>query len=219
MIGGAPAILRPPPRGLYLGRVQIAVNAMLLRAAAPDLALIPGRSLMASVLERGPQNVGIINLAGAILTAELPEDVRPGDRLRLVVKESTNERLLMQIAPPREATAGRAAVAAVAGAGGAQPAGRAQHRAGRAAQGQPRRRGGADEEAVTLRLRLPALGEVELRVAQDAAATRVRVTLPPEAVALGAQRSQELRAALESRIGRPADVAIVPRRQPLDVYA
>jgi hypothetical protein len=198
--------------------VQIAVNAMLLRAAAPDLSLIPGRSLMASVLERGPQNVGIINLAGAILTAELPEDVRPGDRLRLVVREATNERLLMQIAPPREAQHASATLQPPAPAEVNLPGGRSialveRHRGSRGGGARP------EEEAVTLRLRLPALGEVELRVAQDAAATRVRVTLPPEAFALGAQRSQELRAALESRIGRPADVAIVPRRQPLDVYA
>jgi hypothetical protein len=197
--------------------VQIAVNAMLLRAAAPDLALIPGRSLMASVIERGPQNVGIINLAGAILTAELPEDVKPGDRLRLVVRESTNERLLMQIAPPREAQHSAAMLQSPAPAEVNLPGGRSI-----ALVERKKGSGGgaaADEEAVTLRLRLPALGEVELHVAQDAAKTRVRVLLAPEAVALGAQRSQELRAALETRIGRPADVAVAPRRQPLDVYA
>ncbi|MDO8184473.1 hypothetical protein Q5424_03270 [Conexibacter sp. JD483] len=198
--------------------MQIAVNAMLLRAAAPDLALIPGRSLMASVIERGPQNVGIINLAGAILTAELPEDVRPGDRLRLVVRESTNERLLMQIAPPREAQHAAATLQPPAPAEVNLPGGRAialvERRTGRGGGA-----AGGEEEAVALRLRLPALGEVELHVSQDAAATRVRVLLAPEAVALGAQRSQQLRAALEARIGRPADVAVAPRRQPLDVYA
>ncbi len=204
-------------RAGYPGPVQIAVNAMLLRAAAPDLALIPGRSLMASVIERGPQHVGIINLAGAILTAELPEDVRPGDRLRLVVRESTNERLLMQIAPPREAQQTAASTQSPAPAELNLPGGRSialveRHKGSRGAVG-------AAEESVTLRLRLPALGEVELHVALDAAKARVRVQLPAEAVALGTQRSQELRAALESRIGRPADVAVAPRHRPLDVYA
>lgn len=188
----------------------------MTRQPRPDLALIPGRSLMASVIERGPQHVGIINLAGAILTAELPEDVRPGDRLRLVVKESTNERLLMQIAPPREAQHTAPALQPPAPPEVNLPGGRSialveRHKGSRGA--------GAEEEAVTLRLRLPALGEVELRVALDAAQARVRVLLPPEAVALGAQKAQELRAALEARIGRPADVAVAPRRQPLDVYA
>jgi len=198
--------------------MQIQVNAMLLRAAAPDLALLPGRSLMASVLERGPQHVGIINLAGAILTAELPEDVRPGDRLRLVVKEATNERLLLQIAPPREAQHAAPTLQPPAPAEVNLPAGRSIALVERRTGGRGGR-GSAVEEAVTLRLRMPALGELEVTVAQDAAATRVRVLLPPEAVALGAQRSQELRAALESRIGRPADVAVAPRRRPLDVYA
>lgn len=199
--------------------MQIQVNAMLLRAAAPDLALIPGRSLMASVLERGPQHVGIINLAGAILTAELPEDVRPGDRLRLVVKEATNERLLMQIAPPREAQHAAPTLQPPAPAEVNLPGGRSIALLERKRERGGAGAGAAEEEAVTLRLRLPALGEVELRIAQDAAATRVRVTLPPEAVALGEQRSQQLRAALEARIGRPAEVAIAPRRRPLDVYA
>ncbi len=198
--------------------MQIAVNAMLLRAAAPDLALIPGRSLMASVIERGPQHVGIINLAGAILTAELPEDVRPGDRLRLVVKESTNERLLMQIAPPREAQQNAATTQSPAPAELNLPGGRTvalveRHKGSRGGGA------GAQEESVTLRLRLPALGEAELHVSLDAAKARVRVLLPPELVVLGEQRSQQLRAALEARIGRPADVAVAPRRQPLDVYA
>lgn len=200
--------------------MQIQVNAQLLRAAAPDLALMPGRSLAARVLERGYANVGMINLAGAIVTAELPEHVQVGDRLRLIVQEATNERLLLQIAPPRESQSLAPSLQPPALA----PA-EAQLPGGRRLAVLERERGGSgddgarEEEAVTLRVELPALGEVELRIAVDAASARVRVTLPPEAVEQGTQRSQELRAALESRIGRPAEVTVVPRRQPLDIYA
>lgn len=198
--------------------MQIQVNAQLLRAAAPDLALMPGRSLAARVLERGYANVGMINLAGAIVTAELPEHVQVGDRLRLIVQEATNERLLLQIAPPRESQSLAPSLQPPAPAEAQLPGGRRlavleRERGGSGDDGEPA------EEAVTLRVELPALGEVELRIAVDAASARVRVTLPPEAVEQGTQRSQELRAALESRIGRPAEVTVVPRRQPLDIYA
>ncbi|HST42115.1 MAG TPA: hypothetical protein VLK58_21525 [Conexibacter sp.] len=198
--------------------MQIQVNAQLLRAAAPDLALMPGRSLAARVLERGYANVGMINLAGAIVTAELPEHVQVGDRLRLIVQEATNERLLLQIAPPRESQSLAPSLQPPAPA-------EAQLPGGRRLAVLERERGGSgddgarEEEAVTLRVELPALGAVELRIAVDAASARVRVTLPAEAVEQGTQRSQELRAALESRIGRPAEVTVVPRRQPLDIYA
>jgi hypothetical protein len=197
--------------------MQIAVNALLLRATAPDLALTPGRSLAARVLERGNANIGMINLAGAIVTADLPGHLQVGDRLRLVVQEATNERVLLQIAPPRESQSLAPALQPPAPAEANLPGG------GRLAVLAREQGGGRDgrpaAEAVTLRLELPALGTVELRVALDAAAARVRVELPAEAVELGTQRSQELRAALESRIGRPAEVTVVPRRQPLDVYA
>lgn len=198
--------------------MQIAVNAALLRATAPDLALMPGRSLAARVLERGPTNVGMINLAGAIVTAELPANVSRGDRLRLIVQDVASDRLLLMIAPPRETPSLAPSMQPPAPAEANLPGG------GRVAvvereHGSDGHRARAEEEAVRLRVELPALGLVELRVALDAAGARVLVTVPVEAVELGTRRSQELRAALESRIGRPADVAIVPRRRPLDVYA
>jgi hypothetical protein len=196
---------------------SLSVDLLLLRASAPDLALTPGRSLAARVLERGPQNVGILNLAGAILTAELPEDVKPGTRLRLVVQEATNERLLLQIAQPRESLAPALQPPAppeVPLPGGGRLA--LLEREGGGASGDA---GDAQDGAVTLRYELPALGAVELRVALDAAAARVRIALPAGALELAAQRAEELRAALEAKLGRPAEVSLVARRDPLDVYA
>lgn len=192
----------------------IAVDVLLLRSAAPDLVLSAGRSLAARVLERGPHGVGILNLAGAIVTAELPEHVQPGDRLRLIVRETTSERVLLQIAPQQAATPGLVppAPGEVRLPGGGQVA--VVERDG----------GGAGSDAaagaVTLRLELPALGAVELRVALDAGGVRARAALgsglPLE---LGGERAVELRAALARAAQRPAEVTVVPRRDPLDVYA
>src|SRR5690606_26622537 len=86
----AAACGRPPGGRLRWPPMQpLAVDVLLLRAAAPDLPLTVGRTLVARVLERGLRGVGILNLAGAIVTAELPASVRAGDRLRLVVREAT----------------------------------------------------------------------------------------------------------------------------------
>ncbi|MBS1869778.1 MAG: hypothetical protein JSS99_08945 [Actinobacteria bacterium] len=59
----------------------LAVDLVLLRATAPDLPLVVGRVLAARVVERHGQR----GIAGAYLTAELPEELQPGDSLRLVV--------------------------------------------------------------------------------------------------------------------------------------
>lgn len=197
----------------------IAVDLVLLRANAPDLVLAPGRALMARVLERGPSSVGIINLAGAILTAELPAHVRAGDRLRLVVRETTGERVLLQIAPPPEARpeprapAGAVAVPEVRWPGMGAIALLAREGAAD---------GGGDDErgAVTLRVDAPALGPVELRVALDPGGVRARVALAPGTpLELGRAAAPALRDALARAAGRPALVEVAPRRDPLDVYA
>jgi hypothetical protein len=55
---------------------------ILLRTVLPGPALRPGAVLAARVLENG-----LLSLAGARVKASLPDDVRPGDALRLRVKE------------------------------------------------------------------------------------------------------------------------------------
>lgn len=198
---------------------RIAVDLKLLRVAAPDLALTVGRSLAARVLERGAQQVGIIDLAGAILTAELPDDVHVGDRLRLVVRETTTERVLLQIAPPAQtATPGLVppAAAELHWPGGARLA--VLEREGSAAGG---RGGEAGEEAgaLTLRYEAPALGVVQLSIALDAGGVRAHVELGAgEALALGEREAGRLRAALADATRRPATVTLSARRDPLDVY-
>lgn len=185
----------------------LAVDVLLLRAAAPDLPLTVGRTLVARVLERGLRGVGILNLAGAIVTAELPASVRAGDRLRLVVREATAERVVLGLAT---------------GAPTAPPAAPSVPFAGGRVAVVDRDGGRPDDEAgaVALRCELPGLGPVELRLALDAATVRAHVALPAGApLALGRARAEELRSALARAAGRRAEVTVAPPRAPVDVYA
>ncbi|HZV72928.1 MAG TPA: hypothetical protein VFF79_04360 [Conexibacter sp.] len=188
-----------------------AVDLVLLRATAPDLPLVVGRVLAARVVERHGQH-GVLNLAGAYLTAELPDEVQAGDKLRLVVQEAVGDRVVLALAeglpgpgqippPPAEAPAAPADSAIVLGTDGD---------------------GSADGErahVVTLRFEGTALGTVELRVALDAALVHARAALAEgPGLALARTRAGALRAALAGAAGRPAEVEVVARPNPLDVY-
>src|SRR5687767_5837163 len=80
----------------------IQVNAILLRGLLPDLRLTPGTTLMARVLERHGTH-GMLNLAGAIVVAELPENLEAGQRLRLAVQDASGERVVMRAIPDAQA--------------------------------------------------------------------------------------------------------------------
>lgn len=194
----------------------IAVDLMLLRAGAPDIVLSPGRSLMARVLEIGPSRVGIINLAGAILTAELPGHVQAGDRMRLVVRETTGDRVLFGVAPPTQQPTQPGLV----------PPAPAEVRwpgDGGTLALLEREGGGADGEeagSVTVRWDAPALGPVQLRIALDAGGVRAQVTLAPGMpLELGERAADALRAQLARTTKRPATVVVGPLRKPVDLYA
>jgi hypothetical protein len=188
----------------------LAVDLVLLRSTAPDLALVVGRVLAARVVERHGQH-GVISLAGAYLTAELPEEVQVGDRLRLVVQEASGERAILalaqeppspaQVPPPlAEAASGRDRVVVLASEGD----------------------GGADRErahVVTVRFEGKALGTVELRVALDDLLVHARAAFadgPP--LELARLRADALRSALAAAAARSAEVEILARPNPLDVY-
>lgn len=182
----------------------LAVDLVLLRATAPDLPLVVGRVLAARVVERHGQH-GIINLAGAYLTAELPDEVQAGDRLRLVVQEARGDRAVLALAqqeqPPPLAEPPRAPAdpVEIPGDGEAGEEGRPQ--------------------VVTVRFEGSALGVVELRVALDDALAHARVALTEgPGLALARARADGLRAALAAAAGRTAEVEIVERPRPVDVY-
>jgi hypothetical protein len=186
----------------------LAVDLVLLRATAPDLPLVVGRVLAARVVERHGRH-GIVNLAGAFLTAELPDEVEVGDKLRLVVQEARGEQVVLALAqepPPPLAEAAlppddRVVVLDGEGDGRDDDAERAQ--------------------VVALRFRGDALGAVELRVSLGDGLVHVRAALaggPP--LVLARERAGALRDALAAVAGgRAAEVEVVRRPDPVDVYA
>lgn len=186
----------------------LAVDLVLLRSTAPDLALVVGRVLAARVVERHGQH-GVINLAGAFLTAELPDGVQAGDRLRLVVQQTTGERVVLALA--EQATGQQPPPLA-------EPPRPADDRVALLGQ-EGKEGGGSHPQVVTLRWEGEALGTVELRIALDEPLAHVRAAFadgPP--LELARRRAGALREALASATARTAEVEVVARPRPLDVY-
>jgi hypothetical protein len=187
----------------------LAVDLVLLRSTAPDLPLVVGRVLAARVVERHGQH-GVLNLAGAYLTAELPEEVQAGDRLRLAVRELTPERVVFQLldGPPAQDPPALA-----------RPPANDDRVVLLDHEGDDPDAGGARPQVVTLRFEGQAIGAVELRVTLDEELVHVRAALADgEPLALARARSATLRAALAQAAGRPAEVDVVARPERVDVY-
>jgi hypothetical protein len=191
----------------------VRLEAALLRAALPDLVLREGSVLAARVAERSGRH-GLLMLAGTALVAELPDDVRAGERLRLAVQDTAGDQVVLRVVPdpPTSVPPGVMALPL--------PDGRsAQVRVEeREAGGE---RGDADEPTVvTLVYDSPALGAIELRLAVDPTGASAHVQVGAGAPFLLAEEGREaLRGALEGATGRSAAVEVLARRDPLDVYA
>jgi hypothetical protein len=186
----------------------IAVTAALLRHQMPELVLRPGISVTARVASLG-ENHGVIVLAGIPITAQLPPGIVAGETIKLHVQEVTQDRVVLRLDQPPPA--------ALAAGGWAPSSPRV------AVQEPPRRRaqgGGEDGASVALSFRSPQLGRIDLRIDLAARALDVGVAALPgrpyEAADAGAER---LRTALESAVGLHSTVRVIPRREPLDVYA
>src|SRR3954467_11096056 len=187
----------------------IAVDAALLRAEMPDLVLRPGHSVVARVASRGDGPLGVLVLAGVPLRATLPEEVKAGETLRLTVSEVSPERIVLRM------DAAAFALAAPAPLPQAPPA-----RVG--VDERPRwRRGAQGEEAtVALRFESDALGRLDLRIEVTAGTVRAVVAVSPgEPYELADGDAGGLRDALAAKTARPGARRVVPRRDPLDVYA
>jgi hypothetical protein len=193
------------------------VEAALLRAQLPELVLRPGMTLPARVMERHGQ-MGLLLLAGTPLSAQLPDDLKAGDRLRLRVEHVGEQVVLRTVETP-----------------GAQPAstpppelalplpngGRAEVRVTeQAADGR-----GADEPAaVALDYDSPALGTIAMRLVQQPGGAGLQVTLgatagAPEERVRGA--AEELRRVLAEATGLPATVRVIgrPPKPRVNLYA
>ena len=195
---------------------MLRVEAALLRSVLPDLVLREGMRIVASVAERAGAK-GIIVLAGTPLAAQLPDNVQPGDVLRLVVAETSPERVVLRIAEPAAAGPLQPPPVAVAvplpGAMSARIA--VDERDGAGAGAPP------EHHEVRLTYASAALGRLELQLAlagEDALRVNVRARagVPFE---LAERHAAELAAAIGAATGRAVQVSVSPRHDPLDVYA
>jgi hypothetical protein len=223
----------------------LAINPQALRVlVGPDIKIVPGRAVMARVVQAPPGQKGSLSIAGMLLDAELPENVQAGDDLRLVVRDVNAERVLLAITDPHERDQAQPTQQAPPTQGAEQGQQTQQPQApdpSLAAQGgwgpvplpgggrlqvTERDAGGAGGQAggrqnVLLRYDAPALGSVDLRFQMDGGALSLAVTLPAGApLELARAGTDELRQALaQAAPGRAVSVSVSPRREPLDLYA
>jgi hypothetical protein len=217
----------------------LAVDPRALRVlVGPDIKIVPGRALMARVVQpQQPGARGSLSIAGYLLEAELPENVRAGDDLRLVIKDVSAERVLLTITAPHDADPGQQAQQAHQAH--AQPAQQPQpDPAMTPAPAVPLPGGGSvqvterdagvaragrsgDRHDVLLRYAAPAVGAVDLRFQMDGGALHLGVSVAPgQALDLARGDAERLRQALAAAIpGRAVSVTVAPRREPLDLYA
>jgi hypothetical protein len=199
----------------------IQIDPALLRLQIPDLVIRPGMTVVARVAERGPR-LAMLMLAGLPLTAELPAHVHVGETLRLRVQEATHERVVMKIVPeetaqPAEHTQRSAEspplLTALSLPGGAV----AEFRVGeREADGSSKGEG----SVVSISFRSSVLGVIDFRLALEGGAVTARVQMAAGAPAdVGGDALSELQSMLASGTGRPAQVQLSAKRNPVNTYA
>jgi hypothetical protein len=190
------------------------LEAALLRRQLPDLLLRPGMTLFARVSEREGRH-GIIVLAGSPLVAELPDEVQVGDKLRLLVQETQGERVAMKLIQEQPAAPPQTPVVGLPLPDGSQAR---IHVEDEEAEGSA-----ADDPehaSISIGYESPALGQIGFVLSLAPGAVSVRADVGAgDPFDLASDGADELRARLAEATGRAAEVTIVPRRQPLDLYA
>jgi hypothetical protein len=192
------------------------VEASFFRRQMPDLILRPGATFAARVAERGEGRHGIITLAGIPLVAQLPDQVKAGDTLRLLVAETRGEQVLMRLIQDQAAAQPHQLEAFISQADGSQ---------GRLTvdrDGGEEGGGGRDAEhaAIGLTYETPRLGEVGLRLELAPGLVRVRAEVTAGRIYdMADDASDYLRRQIAERTGRTVEVTVVPRRESVDAYA
>jgi hypothetical protein len=189
----------------------LAVDIRLIRSVlSPGLKIVPGRALMARVVAAGSGR-GSLSIAGIVIQAELPANVRAGQDLRLVVREVSAQRVLLSMSDQPGAAVPAATVAL--------PGGGTVHVTER---DEPATPGGGPPGTHRLALRYdaPTLGPIDLRLELDPTSLRVGVTAAAgEPFELAGDAAEALREALREGTGRAVGVTVSARHEPLDVYA
>jgi hypothetical protein len=189
------------------------VEAAFFRRAMPDLILREGSTLAARVAERHGKH-GIITLGGTPLLAELPDGVKTGDTLQLLVADTRGEKVVMRLVQDNPAEQAQSAVLT-------QPDG-SQARLTVDEDGSQEGEGGKERESagVTLTYETPRLGAVGLRIEIAPGQVKVRAEVTAGRVyELADDASDQLRSRLSAITGRAAEVQVVARRDRIDAYA
>lgn len=194
------------------------VEAALLRAQLPELTLRPGMTLPGRVMERHGQ-MGLLMLAGTPLAAQLPDDLKAGDRLRLRV-EDIGEQVVLRTVETAAATTQTATPppeVALPLPGGRRAEVRVTEKA-------DEQRGADEPVTVGLTYDSPALGTIAIRLVQQPGGAGLQVTIgagagPPEEQARSA--AETLRRILTEATGLPTTVRVVGRtpKPRVDLYA
>jgi hypothetical protein len=179
----------------------------MLKAELPTLVIRPGMTLAARVAETHGSR-GLLMIANAALAAELPEGVKAGDTLKLRVQEATPDRIVMRLEtePPQ--------VPLVPLPGGQQARLEVHDREGEGSQVAGRR------SQVAITYRSPSLGAIDFQLGLDGSAVTVQVLAKEGApYELAQAQAEELRDGLTRATGKPVQLTVSPRHDPLDVYA
>jgi hypothetical protein len=195
----------------------IAVQLITLQQVMPDVTLRLGQSLLARVAERHGDR-GILMIAGQPLVAQLPEQVRAGDVLKLAVRDITAEQVVMQMHEGKEAPqAQQQGQSAIPLAFPGQPPSQIvvdDDSSGSDAAGE------GDVSAVAVTYESPALGAINFRIGMDGARVvcevRVAAGAPLEVASAAAEA---LQSALAAKTERAAAVTVAPRVGSFDVSA
>jgi hypothetical protein len=191
----------------------LAVDLMVLRSVlGTEMKITPGRGLMAHVMRADGSGRGAISIAGAVLEAELPKHVRAGQDVRLVVRSVSAERVVLSMSDQVPAPATPPSIPLPGGGrirlldGEEQSGGSATPRSAR--------------QVLTLRYETSALGALDLRFDLDPGSLRVAVTVDDgEPLRRAQAAAATLRQALEDNVERTVGVKLIPRHEPLNVYA
>jgi hypothetical protein len=158
---------------------------------------------------------GIITLGGTPLLAELPDGVKTGDTLQLLVADTRGEKVVMRLVQDNPAEQAQNAVNLT------QPDG-SQARLTVDEDGSQEGGGGKERESagVTLTYETPRLGAVGLRIEIAPGQVKVRAEVTAGRVyELADDASDQLRSRLGAITGRAAEVQVVARRDRIDAYA
>ena len=205
----------------------LAVAPQILRAVVgPDIKIVPGRAVMARVVVAEGTGRGSLSIAGFLVDAELPKDVRAGQDLRLVIKDVSAERVLLTMSDDRPDAAQQAgqqsqlttpelppgAVPVPVPGGGMLAVTERDAHGGRPGDG--------TTHSVALRYTTPELGAMDLHFTLDAGSLAVTVSVPPgPGLPLAQADAETLRQTLAEQLQRAVSVTVKPRREPLDLYA